>query len=322
MRAAVLFLLSYATALGQSYAPGPGMPGSEALHKNNPAFIAWATGIEVTRGPVKISDPSFAAAGSIFASAGLDVYALGFPDGNSVSLGDGGIATLSFATPITDGDGYDFAVFETGTPDYLELAFTEASSDGVNFFRFPSHSQTQSETQTGTFGSPLPEYLNNLAGKYGGVYGTPFDLSSLPEDPMLDKSRITHIRIIDVIGSIDPEYARYDSFGNRVNDSFPTPFNTSGFDLQGVGVINQLTLGAIGLPFKKAVIHPNPVTDYLNINGIGDAWIVVYNIQGEAVIRQFCQSTELLDLSRLAAGLYIVEIKQENERQALKIVKK
>jgi hypothetical protein len=45
---------------------------------------------------------------------------------------------------------------------------------------------------------------------------------------------------VDVVGSITPAYATYDSQGNMVNDPWPTPYSSSGFDLDAVGVINQL----------------------------------------------------------------------------------
>jgi len=49
------------------------------------------------------------------------------------------------------------------------------------------------------------------------------------------------VKVIDVIGTIDPQYASRDSFGNIVNDPYPTPFGSCGFDLDAVGVINQAT---------------------------------------------------------------------------------
>ena len=59
----------------------------------------------------------------------------------AVALGQGGTATLTFAQPITNGPGYDFAVFgngfSDGHPEWVKPAFVEVSSDGVNFFRFP-----------------------------------------------------------------------------------------------------------------------------------------------------------------------------------------
>ena len=47
------------------------------------------------------------------------------------------------------------------------------------------------------------------------------------------------LKIIDVIGSIDSNFCNYDQYLNKINDPFPTPFPSSGFDLDAVGVINQ-----------------------------------------------------------------------------------
>ena len=63
------------------------------------------------------------------------------------------------------------------------------------------------------------------------LYGTPFDLDDIEDNNLLDKQNVTYIRIVDVIGNINPEYASYDSEGNIINDPWPTPFESSGFDL-------------------------------------------------------------------------------------------
>ena len=55
----------------------------------------------------------------------------------------------------------------------------------------------------------------------------------------LDINNITHVKIIDVIGSINQSYASYDSQGNIINDPFPTPYETGGFDLDAIGVIHS-----------------------------------------------------------------------------------
>jgi hypothetical protein len=79
-----------------------------------------------------------------------------------------------------------------------------------------------------------------LAGKYRQGYGTPFDLEELAGTPGLNVNDVKYVRIIDVVGSIDDNYATYDSFGNKINDPWPTPFDSSGFDLEAVGVIHSL----------------------------------------------------------------------------------
>ena len=295
----LLFLSGLSMAHAQDYPPAAGNPGSTAIPANSPSFIAWASRVTVVRGPVDISNPEFTAGGSNFASAGQPEYATGAPDGNTVSLGDGGSAVLSFALPIVNADGFDFAVFENGSSTYLELAFVEASSDGVHFFRFTNHSQTQTDLQLNTFGSPLPQYLNNLAGKYEGAYGTPFDLSELPDDPLLDKQHITHIKVIDVVGSVNPFYANHDSYGNWVNDSFPTPFTSCGFDLQAVGVIHQQILGLAYKEQHTFRIYPNPVKDVLFTDAVDNPTLTIFDVQGKLMLLDEKISVHPIDLSIL-----------------------
>ena len=225
--------------------PQAGQPGSQAIPNTSPLFQEWASSVvSVTRGPQDITNPN-----SPLASAGTPSNALGMADGSSghiVSLGDGGSITLGFATPIANGPGADFAVFENGFLSggtglaFLELGFVDVSSDGVNFFRFPSVSQTQTTTQVGGFGLLDASNLHDLAGKYIAGFGTGFDLDELAGvSPLLDIHHVIDVRITDVVGSIDPRFGTRDSLGNLINDPFTTPFASGGFDLNGVGVINM-----------------------------------------------------------------------------------
>jgi hypothetical protein len=198
--------------LAGPYAPPAGEPNSTAIYMNDPNFAAWATGITVQRGYVIISEPGLG-----YVSYGDDSDALRKAEGDIysvVSLGDGGVATLTFKYPITNGDGYDFAVFENSfSDDFLELAFVEVSSDGSNFFRFNSVSLTPTNTQVGSFGTLDATNLHNLAGKYRKGYGTPFDLQELKDvNSLLDVNSITHVRIIDVVGYVQPA----DFFGDGI----------------------------------------------------------------------------------------------------------
>lgn len=301
-------LLMGFSASSQTYPPTDGMPGSTAIHKDSPLYVAWATGITVERGFVNITNPNLIVSGSNKASFGQPSDAIGYPDGNVVSLGDAGYAILTFASPIYDGEGFDFAVFENGGPSFLELAVVEVSSDGENFFRFPAHSQTQTATQIGSFGTPSATYLNNIAGKYSAQYGTPFDIGELEDNVLLDKGNITHVKVIDVVGSIDPLYATFDSFGNAINDSHPTPFNSCGFDLQAVGVINQATLSRDDFAKNNLKIYPNPSTDFFRIKSDENMKIIIYDVAGRIVMNGNLQSNEQINVSSLTAGIYVVEV--------------
>ncbi len=309
----------------QDYPPAAEQPGSTAIPAASELFVAWATGIEVVRGPVDISRPDFEQNGSNYASHGQPEDALGPATNNVVSLGDAGIAILTFAKPITNGPGFDFAVFENSFDDtFLELAFVEVSSNGVDYFRFPSHSQTQTETQIAAFDPIDPTYINNLAGKYRAFFGTPFDLSDLEDNALLDKSRITHIKIIDVVGSIDPAYARYDSYGNIINDPFSTPFPSSGFDLDAVGVINQRTLSVENnLIAAHVIVYPNPANDHFYIKSPQIiSKVKLLDIQGRIVLNQHQITQERkLDISQLQAGVYVLVVESENKSYTFKLIK-
>lgn len=277
----------------------------------------------VDRGYLNIADPDFEINGNNRASYGNPEDAVGMPNNRVVSLGDGGVAIATFETPITNGPGYDFAVFENSFNDtYLELAFVEVSSNGIDYFRFPSHSLTQTEAQVGGFGELDPTHLNNLAGKYRSLFGTPFDLDEIEDNPLLNKNHITHVKIIDVVGNIDPEFARYDSFGNKINDPFPTPFESGGFDLDGVGVIHERGLSTGNMLLSELKIFPNPTSDFVYISGISRIDVLkIYSPEGKIVLSlSGIQPEEKIDIQSLNGGIYFVLIEVENRSALFKLI--
>ena len=176
----------------------------------------------------------------------------------AVALGQNGTATLTFNQPITNGPGYDFAVFgigfSTGSLEWVKPALVAVSSDGVNFFQFPSVSLTQTTTQVGSGSELDPTNLYDIAGKDPAGWGTPYDLSELAGvSPLLNVNDITEVRLMSVTGDIDPAYATYDSQGDIINSpwSAASSSGSEGFDLAGVGVLNEaavpepVTLGIV-----------------------------------------------------------------------------
>ena len=242
MKALLLSFAISATALAGPYAPAAGQAGTTAIPANSSLFKGWATAVsQFSLGPIDIADPGgdLASFGTLNEVLGASNAAVdNFP---VLSLGDGGWITLTFGQPIRDGAGADFAVFENGFSDaYLELAFVEVSSDGATFHRFGSFSQTPTSPQIGPFNATAdPTNIHNLAGKYRSGFGTPFDLAELNGMPGLNLNAVTHVRIVDVVGSVDPAYARRDSLNRIINDPWPTLFESGGFDLDAIGVINQ-----------------------------------------------------------------------------------
>jgi hypothetical protein len=309
------------------FPPAAGEPGSTAISSQSDQFVAWATGIEVERGLQQWNDPA-----SGMASAGTPDGALGPADkATIVSLGDGGTATLTFEAPIADGPGWDFAVFENGFPSgngfFLELAVVEVSSDGDYFVRFPAASLTDTAVQVGSFDLLQPENLNNLAGKYESGFGTPFDLAELTGDPQLDIQAITHVRVRDVIGTIDPAAATLDTAGRAINDPWPTNFPSSGFDLDAVGVIHE------GMPTSVSAAHerrelrlwPNPLPrgGTLELELPVAAQLGLYSPLGQVLaVYDLPSGRHSLPGLDLPAGWYVLEVRTSGDHYARRMLVK
>lgn len=292
-------------AFGQFAGPA-GTPGSTAIHKDSSVFVNWANHAQLELGLIDIANPF-----SGTASNGDATSPIGAPNGMTVSLGDSGVAILTFPQPITNEAGPDFAIFENAFSDaFLELAFVEVSSDGVNFHRFPATSNTQTVTQIGPFDAQGDAtLLNNLAGKYRSNYGTPFDLEELNGTAGLDINNITHVKVIDVVGMISGDHIQYDSNGNAINDPYATAFASGGFDLDAIGVIHQGPLGTDeheGLSFQ---VYPNPA----HSNGIVSVsaniaieHLVLTSLTGEHISQS---KTNSIQLGYLSSGGYLLQIK-------------
>ncbi len=310
-----IFVLIQIKSFAQ-FPPAAGQIGSTAINKDSSIFIDWAVTCNISRGYINISDTVFEDPdhlGTNRASYGNPINALGKADNNVVSLGDRGVAILTFTKPIVNGAGYDFAVFENAFDDnFLELAFVEVSSDGINYVRFPSQSLTQFNSQIPAFGNINPTAIHNLAGKYRLFYGTPFDLSDIQDSVGVNINNITHIKIIDVVGSIDIPFCSYDSFGRIINDPFPTPYWTSGFDLDAVGVINNTTNNSTDDVHKSLYfsIYPNPADRFirLKLNNNDNVKVEIIDLNGKIILSQYADNNTIIDVEKLSRGIYYILI--------------
>ncbi len=215
-----------------TYAPAPPDPTTTAIAYNDARIVNWAQGTASYLPGTGVSDPKWMMPSQAFGPAGTDTTAV-------VVLGNGGTITLTFASPITDGQSWDFAVFENSFASdvFLELGFVEVSSDGSHFARFDSAFQG-TVTPCGSC-SGIAAEIGGLAGAYMVGYGTPFDLAALRNSPLVrdgsvDLTAIKYVRIVDVVG----DGTTLDSFGRGIVDPISSG-PTAGFDLDGIAVLNQ-----------------------------------------------------------------------------------
>lgn len=286
------------------YAPAAGQAGSTAIYKDSSIVLSWADNCTLARGYLDIANKGLG-----LATHGDSSAAFGKADADVVSLGDSGYVEITFTTPLSDHSGPEIAIFENSFSDtYLELAFVEISSDGANFIRFPANSITQVTQQVGGFGNIDPTDIHNLAGKYRADYGTPFDFSDLKDSTSVNIRAVTHLRIVDAIGTISPQHATREAQGNIVNDPYPTNFPSGGFDLDAVAILN--TSSGIGIseePFTKKLFYPNPSNGLIHIHTEVDQ-ISIYNTNGQEVFTKMVDH-QSIDLSTLKSGLYLIQLK-------------
>lgn len=299
-----LILILFPVFVQAQFAPAAGQIGTSAISKDSSVIMSWAQTCIIERGLQNILDSSLG-----YTTVGNETSATDVALENGVvSLGDGGSITCTFENIIKNESGPDFAVFENGFDDYfLELAFVEVSSDGIHFQRFPAISNTQTETQITSFDSLNPTLIHNLAGKYRGGYGTPFELEDLANDTLLDLQHITHIRIRDVVGILDSSLGSFDSNGHFVNEPFPTPFPSGGFDLDAIGVIHQ-TVGIMDIKNTEHIrLYPNPCQTnqafYIQGNDVKN--YEVYDMYGQKInTKNKLQNP----------GIYLINIELKNKK--------
>jgi hypothetical protein len=216
-----------------------------AIPSKSPLFAEWANAIDPAR-------TQFAPRGSSTISL-TGTNSLGDLDAAEIAAdATPGYLTVTFPRGIRNGAGADFAVFENGfafgSPNglFAEFAYVEASTNGVDFARFPSiYTNTSPVAVSGPFAGFDTTNIYNLAGKHAAGFGTPFNLDDLATDPLVASgavklANIKYLKLVDIPGN----GAFLDSMGNGILDNWLT-VGSGGFDFrlpigQGVGVINAV----------------------------------------------------------------------------------
>lgn len=307
-----LFLILFLNISGYSqFPPQAGLFGSTAIHKDSTIIISWADSCIVEPSWLNVADTTL---GKV--NLGNVSSALGYADGNVVSLGDGGTATYYFANPILNRPGFDFAIFENGFRNptdsnlaFLELAFVSVSHDGVNYYTFPATCNNDTLVQIAGAGDYMDaRKIHNFAGKYLSNYGTPFDIDDISSYYGILIDTVYFVKITDVVGSLQNEYCTRDNQKSKINDPYPTPFPSGGFDLDALAVISQMPTSITDIIADDTIqIFPNPASYYLTIQSN----LVFYNYCIKSIDGKFIQQNQYEDkinISNLSAGFYFIEL--------------
>lgn len=274
--------------------PQAGLNGSHAIYKDSSIFIAWGDDCQIQRGWMDVADTSL---GKTLQGSTTDAH--GKADGFVVSLGDGGEAVYSLSNPLINGPGPDFAIFENGFIDpmdsnwsYMELAEVFVSNDGLNYFKFPSQCLQDTNAQINGVGQYSDcRKVHNLAGKYVKNYGTPFDLDEFIHLSQINLMNIRYIKVRDVIGSLNNDDCSRDKDGRKINDPYPTPYPSGGFDLDALGLIHlKYPLSVDEQIFnRESTLYPNPGSDYFSLKSNRQCIrLSIFNLHGNCLesIRQ------------------------------------
>jgi hypothetical protein len=121
---------------------------------------------------------------------------------------------------------------------------------------------------------------------------------------------INYVRIVDVVGSIDPTYGSYDSEGNLINDPFPTEFSSGGFDIDAVGLIHANGDYTTGLDKLESTVnvYPNPSQQFIKISSTDEVKnIELFDLNGRQILSTKETEIDLGSLS-ITSGIYILKI--------------
>jgi hypothetical protein len=136
------------------------------------------------------------------------------------------------------------------------------------------------------------------------------------------------VKIIDVIGSVDSNFCNYDQYLNKINDPFPTPFPSSGFDLDAVGVINQGPLNIIlenseNILENFRVINGMVVFDLKSVQK-ADFKVEIFDLSGKIIFQKNyknnLEATQNIDIQSFKNGIYLLNISTQSQSITQKFV--
>jgi hypothetical protein len=109
-----------------------------------------------------------------------------------------------------------------------------------------------------------------------------------------------------------------------VNDPWPTPFDTGGFDFDAVGVIHNMTDGIPGdTEPLTVVLYPNPLSGYARFRAVNaeKTTYSIFSVTGALLLEGSFSSSITLDLSFLSPGIYTARTTNQHKTSVIKFCK-
>ena len=114
---------------------------------------------------------------------------------------------------------------------------------------------------------------------------------------------------------IQDAYTRYDSQHHKINDPWPTPFSTCGFDLDAVGLVHNAPIGIDdNQHIPQVSILPNPCSHQARF------FYEIVDQMGQVVLQSSFSVSTSVDIDNLPSGIYFVTF--TNPSSSLQLTKK
>lgn len=123
----------------------------------------------------------------------------------------------------------------------------------------------------------------------GGVFLNPFnDTINPPHDTLSIPGAYTYVYIVSDSGCVD---------------------DTAEF----IVTIDPCFIGGVGEAANESFLlaYPNPAIDYLILNAATADDLVIYDLQGKCVFRQVAPLTQMIDISQLNRGMYVLVLQDK-----------
>jgi hypothetical protein len=142
----------------------------------------------------------------------------------------------------------------------------------------------------------------------------------LADSTDINLDSIVYVRVVDVVGTNNPDFATFDQYGNIVMDPYPTNGQSSGFDLDGVAVMNWNYTEPQGInntAENSVSLYPNPANSQVlcSVEGEGQHLMSLYNTSGQLLLQQTFSGRQIsFNTSSIADGMYILRVDGKAQR--------